>query len=162
MNNLSGSIPSKLGNLTMLTSRPNYSTADWGGGWIVSDIQWSIRINGVVQYLKRLHNYTSGIDLSSSILEGNIPEEIGLLQGLSMLNLSNNHLDGKIPRSKVGNMTGLDSLDVSFNELSGEIPMEFTSLDSLGYINLSHNNLSGRIPEDAHFQSLGVDELAFL
>ncbi|XP_026431521.1 LRR receptor-like serine/threonine-protein kinase GSO2 [Papaver somniferum] len=161
MNNLSGSIPSKLGNLTMLTSRPNYSTADWGGGWIISDIQLSIRIDGVLQYLKRLHNYTSGIDLSSNILEGNIPEEIGLLQGLSMLNLSNNHLDGKIPRS-VGNMTGLDSLDVSFNELSGEIPMEFTSLDSFGYINLSYNNLSGRIPDDAHFQSPGVDGLAFL
>ncbi|KAI3888432.1 hypothetical protein MKW92_009554 [Papaver armeniacum] len=162
MNNLSGSIPRRLGNLTMLTSRPNYPTADIiGGDWLISDIQLGIRINGVLQYLKHLKDYSSGMDLSSNILEGNIPEEIGLLQGLSMLNLSNNHLDGKIPRS-VGNMTGLDSLDISFNELSGGIPMEFTSLNSLGYLNLSYNNLSGRIPEDAHFQGLGVDGLAFL
>ncbi|XP_026400402.1 probable leucine-rich repeat receptor-like protein kinase At5g63930 [Papaver somniferum] len=67
MNNLSGSIPKRLGNLKMLTSRPNSSTADFGGGWLISDIQLRMRINGVLQYLKRLKEYSSGMDLSSLI-----------------------------------------------------------------------------------------------
>ncbi|XP_026400480.1 receptor-like protein 37 [Papaver somniferum] len=160
-NNISGSLEGKLGNLTKLTSRPNDTNALFSGGWSVTDLQLLIGIKGVSRYIQRLHGYSSGIDLSSNILEGNIPEQIGLLQGLSMLNLSNNNFQGKIP-AKVGNMTGLESLDLSFNKLSGEIPKELVSLSYLGYLNLSYNNLSGRIPTDAHFQTLGADGSTFI
>ncbi|XP_026417523.1 LRR receptor-like serine/threonine-protein kinase GSO1 [Papaver somniferum] len=160
-NYLSGSIPSKIGNITKLTSRPNDTYAFWSGGWAVTDLQLQMVIKGVSHYIRRLHGFSSGIDLSSNNLEGNIPEDIGLLQGLSMLNLSNNHLTGKIPNS-VGNMTGLESLDLSFNSLSGEIPSELVSVSNLGRLNLSYNNLSGRIPEDAHFQTLSTDGSAYL
>ncbi|KAI3888370.1 hypothetical protein MKW92_006686 [Papaver armeniacum] len=160
-NNLSGSVEGKLGNLTKLTSRPNDTNALFSGGWSVTDLQLLIGIKGVSRYIQRLHGYSSGIDLSSNILEGNIPEDIGLLQGLSMLNLSNNNFHGKIP-ARVGNMTGLESLDLSFNKLSGQIPMELVSLGYLGYLNLSYNNLSGRIPTDVHFQTLGADGSTFI
>ncbi|KAI3834503.1 hypothetical protein MKW92_051864 [Papaver armeniacum] len=161
-NSLSGRIHGNtIGNLTMLTSRPSDISAAWGGGMFISNLQLQIVVKGVLQHIQRLQGYNSGIDLSSNKLEGDIPEDIGLLKGLSTLNLSNNHFNGNIP-SSVGNMTGLESLDLSFNNLSGEIPMELVSLSYLGYINLSYNNLSGRIPENAHFQSLSLDGSAFL
>ncbi|XP_026431623.1 putative receptor like protein 25 [Papaver somniferum] len=117
-------------------------------------------IKGTTIQFKSLHSYSSGIDLSCNILEGNIPEGIGLLKGVSMLNLSHNRLSGRIPH-KVGYMTGLDTLDLSFNKLSGEIPKSLTSIDSLGYFNLSNNNLSGRIPRGTHFDTLSLDGSAF-
>ncbi|KAI3888377.1 hypothetical protein MKW92_006693 [Papaver armeniacum] len=161
-NSLSGPIHGKtIGNLTMLTTRPNDISAAWGGGMFISDLQLQIVVKGVLHHINRLQGFNSGVDLSCNKLEGDIPEDIGLLKGLSMLNLSNNHFNGNIP-SSVGNMTGLESLDLSFNNLSGEIPMELVSLSYLGYINLSYNNLSGRIPENAHFQSLSLDGSAFL
>ncbi|XP_026431508.1 receptor-like protein EIX2 [Papaver somniferum] len=161
MNNLSGPIPRMLGNLTMLRSRLNSTSPGWSGGMFIPDLQMRIAIKGVLQPLQRLKEFSSGIDLSSNYLGGNIPEELGKLEGLSMLNLSNNLLNGKIPTS-VGNMLGLESLDLSFNKLSGGIPTELTTISYLGFLNLSYNNLSGRIPQDDHFQSLGVDGFAFL
>ncbi|XP_026441684.1 receptor-like protein 9DC3 [Papaver somniferum] len=160
-NNFSGPFHGKIGNMAMLRSRPNDTFAVYSGGWRIPDYRLEIVIKGVPQYVQRVHGYNSGIDLSNNIIDGYIPQEIGLLKGLAMLNLSHNHFHGKIP-SSVGNMTGLESLDLSFNKLSGEIPMELASASYLGYLNLSYNNLSGRVPEDVHFQGLGGDGSAFL
>ncbi|KAH0899794.1 hypothetical protein HID58_049362, partial [Brassica napus] len=51
-------------------------------------------------------------------LQGEIPESIGLLKDLIVLNLSSNGFNGNIP-SSLGNLTQLESLDLSHNELSG-------------------------------------------
>ncbi|OVA04842.1 hypothetical protein BVC80_5433g1 [Macleaya cordata] len=118
-------------------------------------------IKGIMIHFERLYNYNSGIDLSYNILEGNIPEGMGLLKGLVMLSLSHNRFSGKIPAS-VGYMTDLESLDLSFNRLSGEIPQSLTSMDFLTYLNLSYNSLSGRIPRGLHFETLSVDGSAYI
>lgn len=61
----------------------------------------------------------TAIDFSGNKLqEGEIPESIGLLKDLIVLNLSSNGFNGNIP-SSLGNLTQLESLD---NELSGQIP----------------------------------------
>ncbi|KAI3943266.1 hypothetical protein MKW92_010947 [Papaver armeniacum] len=156
-NYFSGQLPRKIGNLAMLTSRPNSTNS-----LINSDnVQLQMVIKGIEIQLEKLYEYSSGIDLSCNILEGSIPEEIGLLKGLSMLNLSHNGFSGIIPAS-VGNMTGLDSLDLSFNKLFGQIPESLASLDSLGLLNLSYNNLSGRIPRGPHLDTLSGDGSAYL
>ncbi|KAI3932216.1 hypothetical protein MKW92_009110, partial [Papaver armeniacum] len=125
------------------------------------DIQLKMVINGIMIQFEKLYNYSSGIDLSCNMLDGNIPVEIGLLKKLATLNLSHNHLSGDIPRS-VGNMSSLGSLDLSFNRLSGHIPQSLTSLDFLGVLNLSYNKLSGRIPRGTHFDTLSVDGWAYV
>ncbi|KAI3856797.1 hypothetical protein MKW92_044760 [Papaver armeniacum] len=142
INNLSGPVSKKIGKLKNLRRRPTtdaYSLEDFG-----IDLQLQMVVKGIMTQFEQLYTYSSGIDLSCNILDGNIPKEIGLLKGLAMLNLSYNHFSGNITAS-IGNMTGLGSLDLSFNKLSGEIPQSLTSIDHLGYLNLSYNNLSAYI-----------------
>ncbi|XP_026420551.1 receptor like protein 23-like [Papaver somniferum] len=175
-NNLTGLIPKKIGNLTMLRSRPSknrrikimlrsrssytFSLFRDGGGY-PSHLEFQMTSKGIMMQYENLHTYNSGIDLSSNIFEGEIPKEICLLKELSMLNLSHNRLSGNIPLN-VGSITNLESLDLSFNKLSGPIPVSSTSLDFLGYLNLSYNNLSGRIPRGLHFDTLSEDGSAYV
>ncbi|KAL5742502.1 hypothetical protein ACOSP7_029234 [Xanthoceras sorbifolium] len=79
---------------------------------------------------------------------GPIPEEIGLLKSLHVLNFSHNALIGSIP-SSIGNLRQLESLDLSMNSISGEIPAQLAELARLNFLsilNLSYNHLVGRIP----------------
>ncbi|CAL5444437.1 unnamed protein product [Camellia sinensis] len=75
------------------------------------------------------------------------------LFGLMNLNLSGNHLKGRIPNN-IGNLTQLESLDLSRNKLSGPIPPSLSSLSYLSHLNMSFNNLSGRIPTRNQLQTL--------
>ncbi|KAI3958234.1 hypothetical protein MKW92_030160 [Papaver armeniacum] len=163
-NNLNGLIPRKIGNLMMLRSRPNdesllISTSLLGSSTI--DVQLHMVIKGIMTQFEKLYAYSSGLDLSCNNLEGNIPDEIGLLKGLSTLNLSHNRFSSVIPQS-IGSMDGLESLDLSFNRLTGHIPDSLTSMNSLERLNLSYNNLSGRIPRAPHFDTLSGDGSAYL
>ncbi|KAI3971466.1 hypothetical protein MKW92_033637 [Papaver armeniacum] len=167
LNNFSGPIPLKLGNLTTLTSKVFISTDDGITVPLSLDLyqsytmEYQVSIKGTMAQFEMSDIYSLGIDLSCNFLTGNIPEEIGLLQGAAMLNLSHNLLTGNIP-SSVGNMSSLESLDLSCNRLSGHIPQSLTSIDSLGLLNLSNNNLTGRIPRASHFDTLSVDGSAFV
>ncbi|XP_078150050.1 uncharacterized protein LOC144545338 [Carex rostrata] len=88
----------------------------------------------------------SYIDLSNNEFWGRIPEEIGKLESLDVLNLSHNTLIGPISK-KIANLKQLQLLDLSSNQLSGHIPQELTSLTFLSALNLSYNNLIGEIPQ---------------
>ncbi|KAI3890214.1 hypothetical protein MKW92_002674 [Papaver armeniacum] len=159
-NSLTGLIPRKIGNLRILRSRPNdasFFRADIYG----TSVQLQMVIKGIMIQFEKLYTYSSGIDLSCNILEGNIPEEIGLLKGLSTLNLSHNRFSSIIPQS-IGSMNGLESLDLSFNKLTGHIPDSLASMSSLERLNLSYNSLSGRIPRGTHFDTLSGDGSAYL
>ncbi|GKB19583.1 probable leucine-rich repeat receptor-like protein kinase [Tanacetum coccineum] len=109
------------------------------------------------------------LNLSYNNLSGDTPQELGLLHGLLILDLSknrlngslqryigdsvqihhiylsNNNLSGKIP-SEIGKLSHLSVLDLSWNSLTKEIPSETGSFESLLIINLSHNKLSGSFP----------------
>ncbi|CAN7066508.1 unnamed protein product [Brassica oleracea var. botrytis] len=75
-----------------------------------------------------------------------IPESLGLLKSLIVLNLSNNDFTGHIP-SSWAKLTKLESLDLSRNQLTGKIPQELATLSFLEYVNVSHNKLTGQIPQ---------------
>ncbi|PRQ44327.1 putative leucine-rich repeat domain, L domain-containing protein [Rosa chinensis] len=92
------------------------------------------------------------IDYSSNKFNGSIPEEIGELKSLHVLNLSGNAFTGKIP-SSFGKMRQLESLDLSKNHLSGQIPPEFANLNFLSHLNVSYNQLTGRIPTNTQFST---------
>ncbi|XP_047333476.1 receptor-like protein 9DC3 [Impatiens glandulifera] len=97
------------------------------------------------------------IDLSSNKFEGAInPIVVGNLVGLTILNMSNNHLTGHIPVN-LGNLVQLESLDLSSNQLIGEIPQELTSLTFLEVLNLSCNRLEGHIPQGKQFNTFSND-----
>ncbi|KAL5823962.1 hypothetical protein ACOSQ4_021862 [Xanthoceras sorbifolium] len=117
-------------------------------------------LTGSLQLPIHSHENLMTLDISMNIFKGYIPAEIGAyLLGLTILNISKNALEGNIP-SSVGDMIMLISLDLSNNHLSGKIPeylaescisLEYLILDSLSNtflfgLYLSDNKLSGKIP----------------
>lgn len=104
-----------------------------------------------LDYQKILETF-AGIDLSCNRFHGNIPEAVGKLSSLLLLNLSNNFLNGEIP-SSLANLTKIEALDLSQNELTGEIPLQLTQLNFLAVFNVSDNQLTGPIPRGQQFET---------
>ncbi|KAL1220468.1 putative receptor like protein 25 [Cardamine amara subsp. amara] len=105
-----------------------------------------LQYKGLSMEQEKIFTSYSAIDFSGNLLEGQIPESIGLLKALIALNLSNNAFTGHIPLS-LAILKELQSLDLSRNQLSGTIPNRVGSLSFLAYINVSHNQLKGEIPQ---------------
>ena len=128
-NQLSGSIPPELGDLTSLENL------------YLRDNQLSGSIPPELGDLTNLET----LDLSDNGLSGSIPPELGDLTNLENLDLSDNGLSGSIP-PELGDLTSLETLDLSDNGLSGSIPPELGDLTNLENLYLSDNQLSGCIP----------------
>ncbi|KAM3737754.1 hypothetical protein ACB098_09G080100 [Castanea mollissima] len=93
----------------------------------------------------------TSIDVSCNNLEGPIPEKIGELKSLYVLNLSHNSFRDSIPPS-LGKLSHLESLDLSSNKLTGAIPMQLADgLSFLSVLNLSFNQWVGQIPQIKQF-----------
>ena len=132
-NNLTGSIPSEIGNLTYLDYleiKNNQLT-----GSIPPEI-------GNLANLTRLY-------LNENQLTGSIPSEIGNLTNLTLLYLYENQLTGSIP-SEIGNLTNLTYLKLSSNQLTGEIPESICDLNlnwsSSSSFNITNNQLCPPYP----------------
>ncbi|KAE8681117.1 hypothetical protein F3Y22_tig00111342pilonHSYRG00178 [Hibiscus syriacus] len=115
-----------------------------------------IAMKGVEVELKRILTIFATIDMSSNRFEGTIPETVGNLVSLNVLNFSHNHLTGQIP-SALGNLATLESLDLSYNVLVGKIPSQLTDLNFLAVLNLSENQLVGLIPQGKQFNTFMND-----
>ncbi|GLT35534.1 hypothetical protein SLA2020_099790 [Shorea laevis] len=113
-------------------------------------------IKGLLVDLTRILIIFTTIDFSSNQFHGPIPEELGELNSLVLLNLSHNSLNGQIP-SSLGKLAELESLDLSSNKLAGRIPEQLTNLTFLSVLNLSHNELVGHIPEGKQFDTFSND-----
>ncbi|XP_039144096.1 receptor-like protein EIX1, partial [Dioscorea cayenensis subsp. rotundata] len=109
-NNLSGEIPTSIGNML---------------GLHVLDLSRN-NLDGVIP--GNLHNltYLMALDLKTNSLSGTIPPSIGSLQRLQSLHLSNNMLSGAMP-SSLQNCSYLEMLDLGDNFLDGSIPIWLTS-----------------------------------
>ncbi|KAF2284792.1 hypothetical protein GH714_030491 [Hevea brasiliensis] len=99
---------------------------------------------------RKIPSILTAIDFSNNKFEGEIPDIIGNLQQLYLLNLSNNLLNGHIP-SSLANLTELECLDLSRNMLSGKLPPELSKLTFLSSFNVSYNQLEGPIPRGNQF-----------
>jgi Leucine-rich repeat (LRR) protein len=128
-NQLSGTIPSSLGDLTSLQYL--YLDTNQFSGTIPSSL-------GYLSSLKRLY-------LNTNDLSGTIPPSLGKLSALQKLFLNTNQLSGTIP-SSFGNLSSLQVLELNSNHLSGSIPSSLGKLSVLQRLNLNTNQLSGSIP----------------
>ena len=147
-NQLSGSLPSELGNLSYLTDLA---------------LSWNQLLGSIPPELGQLSTLTS-FDLSNNQLSGSIPPELGNLDNLTNLNLISNQLSGPIPL-ELTNLNGLEYLNLSWNQLSGPIPPELSRLNRLKDLILAVNQLSGVIPPELGYLSkltyldLGANQL---
>ncbi len=153
-NNLSGAIPSEIGDLTKLNGLA---------------LGYNIGIHGVIPpeigKLKELNvlnlygdNLTGGIpdelfslselqhlDLGSNKLSGGLSSKIAQLSKLKNLFLRWNNFNGVLPK-ELGQMS-LQGLFLYNNSFSGSIPDELGSLSNLNYFNIAANEFSGIIPK---------------
>ena len=127
-NQLSGTIPAELGNLSNLANL------------ILDDNQ----LSGIPAGLGNLSNL-GVLNVTGNQLSGTIPAEVGNLSNLKQLRLGSNQLSGTIP-AELGNLSNLVDLILDRNQLSGTIPAELGNLSNLANLILDDNQLSGLVP----------------
>ncbi len=130
-NNLSGTIPADLGQLTSLQ---------------FLDLDTNQLTGPIPVELSQLVNLEY-LYLNGNQLTGTIPAELGQLTNLWLLYLSDNQLTGTIPEELL-QLTGLRWLDLSHNQLSGTVPAELEQLTFLQFLDLGQNLFTGTIPTE--------------
>ncbi len=154
-NQLTGSIPTELGNLS------NLERLHLGLNQLTGSIPTEL---GNLSNLERLHlglNQLTGtipnqlgnlsnleeLWLNNNQLTGTIPTELGNLHNLKLLILHNNQLTGTIP-SQLGNLHNLEEFNPSNNQLTGTIPNQLGNLNNLVKLTPNNNQLTGSIPTE--------------
>jgi len=137
-NNLNGTLPSEIGNLSFLESLGIYYNFNLRGR-LPTEL-------GNLTELRLIYMPGNGFS-------GPIPSSLGNLSKLDVLYLSDNYeypdggFTGSIP-SSIGNLTLLNELSIDGdNNLTGGIPSSFKNLINLSYLTLNYCNISS-IPID--------------
>jgi len=130
-NELTGPIPPELGKLSRLT---------------MLDLSWN-RLSGAIPAELAALPLLDSLQLWNNELSGPIPVELGSMPSLRRLSLAWNQLSGAVPR-ELGRLTTLADMTLSRNELTGTIPPELADLPAIKSLSVSRNNLTGTIPPE--------------
>ncbi|XP_059436376.1 probable LRR receptor-like serine/threonine-protein kinase At3g47570 [Corylus avellana] len=131
-NSFTGGVPSKIGNLTMLTKL--YLGYNNFEGTIPSTLF----------KCKQLQI----LSLPVNRFTGSVPSEIGDLIMLTELYLFDNSIGGAIP-NEIGNLQNLEIFYIGINNFNGSIPFEIFNISTMRVIGMPFNNLSGHLPSNA-------------
>ncbi len=141
LNNLSGSLPSSIGNLAAL------QTIYLDHNALTGEIPSSI---GRLTNLKILFLYFNQ-------LQGSIPDSLYQLTNLQQLEMDDNAFTGVIS-PLVGNLHKLILLYLNGNLLTGSIPASINKLTRLQYLELEYTGISGNLPNvDKMVSLLGLN-----
>ena len=97
-----------------------------------------------------------GLSLANNNLIGSIPEELGELDDLAILDLGHNSLTGPLS-GHLGALRQLRDLLLNGNALEGLLPPDLGSVTGLRYLHIGDNKLSGVVP--GSFANLELDTL---
>ena len=125
-NNLSGTLPDLLADLSALTSL---------------DLSGNAGLTGTIPATLGSLAALTSLDLSDGGWSGAIPVELGSLTSLTSLDLGGNALTGEVP-AELGSLTALTSLDLGGNALTGVAPAALGLLTSLTTLDLSGNRFT--------------------
>jgi len=128
-NNLTGTLPSSMGNITYLNT---------------IHLEQNFLTGSIPQTIGNLY-FLQLFSISGNKFTGRIPQTLGNLSLLSYVDLSFNNFSDTIP-SELGSLSNLGNLFLFSNNLTGHIPTSFGNLTSLQYLSLDYNHLSDTIP----------------
>ena len=96
-------------------------------------------------------------DIVGEIPACEIPVDVGKLSRLTVLNLTDNALNGKIPAS-ITRLDSLKHLDLGNNQLCSEIPKDFGNLVMLSCMLLSQNQLTDMLLRESYGEYVWLRE----
>ncbi|CAN6699396.1 unnamed protein product [Malus baccata var. baccata] len=132
MNQFNGSVPPEIGNLSNLK--------DLNMSFNIKLVPWTLPSN--FTKLKKLKN----LWIRQSNLIGELPETLGEMEALEVIDLAINSLSGRIPNG-LFTVKNLSIVYLFENTLSGEVPQVIESWN-LSILDISENTLMGTIPEE--------------
>ncbi|MFQ6640983.1 hypothetical protein Gotur_014911 [Gossypium turneri] len=141
--NLTGILPSELGNLTRLQV-VNVGSYLSTFPLLNSDLTRNYLNGSIPSSLSNLP--LTNLSLLGNRLSGPIPPEIGDISTLLNLVWEDNLLGGSLP-SNLGNLGRLDRFLLSGNNFTGRIPESFGNLKNLTDFRIDGNSLSGKMPD---------------
>ncbi|KAK9936662.1 hypothetical protein M0R45_013491 [Rubus argutus] len=158
VNNLSGPIPTFLGNITTLKYL-NLETNMFLELFLLSLGSWlTCRISLLVQTISQDWNQLKQLEIQASGLQGPIPSSISVLSNITELRISDLNGGGSvIPNLR--NMINMQRLMLRSCNLSGSIPPYLFSMSQLNKIDLSFNKLEGSIPD---LEDLAMNRVQYL
>ena len=139
LNNLNGTIPPEIGDLTELKYL-----------WLGSNVGLAGTIPSEIGQLQNLDT----LAFSYTSLTGSIPDELYNLTNLIRFSMSNSQVTGQLS-PRVANLTNLKHIALWNTPLSGDIPNEFWDMTQLERIYLGTNAQGGEIsPKIGEFTNL--------
>ena len=140
-NNLVGTLPDELGDLTALTTL----------------YLWGNDLSGPIPDLRSLTGLTH-LSLSQNELTGPVPTWLGTLTNMVALYMWGNEFTGTIPDLR--GLSSLFELSLARNNLTGPVPGWLNGLTTLQGLWLNNNELTGPIPDLRALQGLYQLELS--
>ncbi|CAM8992518.1 unnamed protein product [Rhodiola kirilowii] len=165
-NNLGSEMPNDLSFIDSLTNCTKLEELDLSKNMFSGPISDSIgNFTSALQLFSVGNNHITGpipdrigelsglslVNFRGNMFIGTILTSIGKLTNLSKLYLDQNYLHGEIP-SSIGNLTNLFHLDLSSNLLDGIIPIALGSCKGMQSIDISNNHLTGNLPDNVFTQ----------
>ncbi len=129
MNNMSGTLPAAIGDLTMLT------TLDLQNNNISGEVPDEIGNLVNLEYLILSYNEFTGA----------IPAGISNMTHLVAFHVADNHFTGQLP--DLGNAVNLKTISCYENNLSGSLPADLGTLLHLEELSIFTNNFTGPMPD---------------
>jgi len=127
-NNLSGTLPADIGNLTVL------QRVALASSFLTGEIPAEIGQCTELTF----------IDLSGNMLTGSFPQEISNCQKLKEIIVYQNQFSGSFPTVLLG-LPEVWRLQLGDNNYSGELPAELSNATLLTYFTIDRNNFSGQM-----------------
>ncbi|WVZ77886.1 hypothetical protein U9M48_025687 [Paspalum notatum var. saurae] len=158
-NKLGGSVPSGLGNCSILrvlkADHNNLKGILPNELFNANSLEYlsfsSNNLQGVLdgKHIFKLSNLVI-LDLGENNFTGRIPDTIGQLRRLQEIDLDFNNMYGELP-SSLSNCTDLIMINLRNNGFSGELAkVNFSNLENLKTLDLAWNNFIGTIPESIY------------
>ncbi|KAJ7959964.1 GPCR kinase [Quillaja saponaria] len=166
-NNISGSIPKEIGNITaleLLLLNGNQLTGSLPEelGYLPNLDRIQIdqnQISGRIPKSFANLNKTKHFHMNNNSISGQIPPELAILPNLVHFLLDNNNLSGYLP-PEFSKLPNLHILQVDNNNFDGStIPESYGDMSKLFKLSLRNCNLQGPIPDLSRIPQLGYLDL---